>query len=714
MKITDTQTGFIYGTQYYRAPTPARECWKEDMRRIREMGFDSVKFWLQWRWSERRRREYYWEDLDELMGLAESHRLRVTLNLITEVAPGWLFDEYPEAVMVRADGRRCESTANICRQIGGYPGPCYSHEAAREAKAEFIGAAVRHFRNCPALAMWDVWNEPECNLMLRNPEIDTMLCYCASCRAGFIHFLLEKYGSIENLNRIWGRCYNHWREVELPRQTQTITDFIDWRLFHLQKLTREAEWKLRLVKELDPQRVVYLHIVPDTAGEFNCITCVDDFALADCGGDVFGSTMTPSPLHCAQAVSAAGDKLFYNAEWHVNFGSIAMPQRVLDRETFYHELLPQLGWGIKGVLYWQFRSETLGTEAPAWGVVRADGSRRPVSDYAQEFAEKIHPFRQRLLNARPAPAGIGILRDPANEILHFCIDGSLKNFHDNLRGYADTLYRMNFPFRMVNFQRLAREISKYKLIIIPGALLLTAENAELLRRYVELGGVLFIDGHLGAYDFTRGRYSCRVPGLDLDRVWQFHEEEVYNTWHLPEAGKESDGMALEGDVAKAAAAAGMCGGEFVRVAGLDGVVGLAARSVAEIRGEDIELLAGNDRCTPVIRAGKNIFYAGTCLGRGALQDDRLLRSLLLRAGAGAGLTATVDLPASVHVDILRDPDGKAAFLILDNYGDSEVNISIDLPGVYRDVINDRESGGSMVKKFSLPPKSAELWVRNDG
>ncbi len=702
---------FIYGTQYYRAPTPERACWAEDLAHIRALGMDAVKFWVQWRWSERRRGEYNWDDLDELMSLAQAQGLHVTLNFITEVAPAWLYRDYPDVPMVRADGIRCESTANICRQIGGYPGPCYHHDAARQAKREFITAAVRHFQNHPALSMWDVWNEPEANLMLREPNLATMVCYCPACARKFPVYLQEKYTTIEHLNQVWGRCYNDWSEVELPRQSQTITDFIDWREFHLQKLAMEAQWKIALVKELDPQHLVYLHVVPDTAGEFNAVTCVDDFAMA-AGGDVFASTMTPSTLHCAQAVSAGAGRVFYNAEWHVNFGSSKMPQRVLDCQTFYYELLPQFGWGVKGILYWQFRGETLGTEAPAWGVVRPDGSERAVTRYAEEFGRKIAPYRELLLRAQSAPPQIGVWRSPANEIFHFCSDGALKLFHDNLRGYTDTLYRLNLPFKMVNSDLLASDSGSIKLLILPGAYLLTEQDAALLARFVENGGVVFADGHLGAFNYTSGRHSERTPGLGLGELWQLEETEIYSTWHWRDAVKSAGRLEVGGDSGAAAKLAGVEGGEFAPLTALDGTNGLGAQRIADVDGANLTTLVRAGDCRTVVYKALHtgaLFYAGTQLGRGALIDDALLRSLLSQAASTAGVQQGLQARA-VHADVLYDGE-EAAILILNNSGEGSESVTLPLDGRWRELLTgDKQELKD--KELVLPAKSAQLWIKN--
>lgn len=35
---------FSFGALYYRAPTPAPECWETDLKRMKALGFNTVKF----------------------------------------------------------------------------------------------------------------------------------------------------------------------------------------------------------------------------------------------------------------------------------------------------------------------------------------------------------------------------------------------------------------------------------------------------------------------------------------------------------------------------------------------------------------------------------------------------------------------------------------------------------------------------------------------
>src|SRR5947199_10258340 len=81
------QLPFLFGAQYYRAPTPERECWATDLAKMKDLGFTQVKYWVQWRWSHRAQDRFSWDGPDGPMELAQKHRIGVTPNVIMGGAP---------------------------------------------------------------------------------------------------------------------------------------------------------------------------------------------------------------------------------------------------------------------------------------------------------------------------------------------------------------------------------------------------------------------------------------------------------------------------------------------------------------------------------------------------------------------------------------------------------------------------------------------------
>jgi beta-galactosidase len=731
---------FIFGAQYYRAPTPEPDCWEQDLRRMAELGFNAVKFWVQWRWSHRAPRsdgapapesaskDFYFEDLDRLMELAAEAGLGVTLNTIFDVAPLWLYDRFPDSKQVMNNGQVVQPYTVGHRQLGGHPGPCYNHLGALRARQDFLAAAVVHFREHPALSMWDVWNEPELSYPQRTPDVDRLVCYCPHCEAAFILWLKGKYASLQDLNAIWGRWYDEWEQVELPRNPHTLTDFVDWREFHIDTMTAEATWRLAMVRELDPDHLRYLHVVPNTMSPFNVVTCAaDDFALAEpC--QVFAATTNSGPVMTMQVVSAARGRVTYNVESHVNHGCTSLHQRILHRQDLLDDFLPQIGLGIRGFLFWQYRSEVLGFEAPGWGLVSLDGSDRPITRAAADVWATLRPHAEALLDSPVPEAQVGIWRSRKNEIFHYAIHQSFKPLIDSVEAYQLALYWQSVPVRTISGEMLASgELEGLKLLMMPSPYYLTEEEAAELDAWVQRGGVAVVEAHLGGYNGTTGRHSRVLPGCGLAAAWGLTEVETTAARYL---GMDVEGApgpgvaeaAFTEDVKKALAAAGATGSDAfpmpLHLPGEAGPVTLwGADRYAEIAGEGLEVW-GAFRDRPVVVAkpvgAGMVIYAGTRLGQGARVDAgglvALLRAALARAGIAPTLNVTAPAGTRVHLDLLRDNEGRPRFLVVLNRDAEPRSLQVEAVGTIRALFSDAEWALETGSEIRVPGNFAELFV----
>ncbi len=710
------QLPFLFGAQYYRAPTPEKECWATDLARMKDLGFNQVKYWVQWRWQHRAPGRFYWDDLDELMDLAEQNGIGVTLNAIMDVAPMWLYEKYPDAKQIDIKGLIVEPFAIQHRQIGGHPGPCYNHAAALIERKKFMGAAVEHFRPHPAMQMWDVWNEPEQSYPRRRPDMNLLTCYCPSCRRKFLAWLGRKHESLDHLNQVWGRCYENWEQVELPRQAACVTDFIDWREFHLDTMTDEARWKLQLVRELDPKTAAYLHVVPNTMTLFNSVTCVDDFDLAEMC-DVWAASMNQSPSFTTQVISAARGKVAYNVESHVNFGSLRMHQRILGLPDLLGDWLPQIGLGVKGFMFWQYRPEVLGTESPAWGLVKLDGTDRPVTEAAREFWRTISPHTAALMNCAPPPSDIGIYKGRKNELFHYCMDLDLGRLAEGIEGYLQSLYWMNYRFRFVSGQMLSRgDLSGIKLLILPSAIYLDEEEVRQLDQWVKSGGIVLCEAHLASYNATCGRHARQAPGMGLAESWGIREVDSTSTHHLKveQAGQLSGNLA--DDERKALSESGAVGGEFVpiRLSGGEIVWGGSRYAILDAPGaQTLGTFDGEHPTIVLLQVGQGaVIYCGSNLGQGAKRDPRGLRQIITLAAdrAGARCTLLADTGGvDVHVDVLES-NGRPKFAVIWNRADTPQQLNMDLHGELRGLFTSQLWQCKGPSLLDVPGELVDLFV----
>lgn len=709
---------FLFGTQYYRAPTPDADCWEADLRRIRELGLSSVKFWVQWRWSHRAPERFVFDDLDRLLDLAAANGLAVHLNTIFDVAPLWLYERFPDALPLLPDGRPVPPHEVGHRQLGGSPGPSYHHPGARAAREAFLRATVTHFRGHPALAAWDLWNEPELGFPHRAADPGRLLDYNPHAIAAFRAWLAQRYaGDINRLNAVWGRCYDGFGQAEAPRTGQCLADFVDWRLFQAATLAAEADWRFAVAAELDPGRLRFLHVVPATADCFNIVgTASDDAALLR-GAQAAASTGVGRPWWYAHLASLADGRPLWNTEVHIDHGAAAMHQRVLGLADLRRELLPQIGGGVRGFQFWQFRSETMGIEAPAWGLVRPDGSDRPVATALTEFWRILAPHARALAACAPpaARALVGVWRSDANEIAQAAIHGDLSRHAASLDGWLASLHWRSLPVRMLDRRGTAAgALAGLRLLVMPQPYWLTGAEAEAVAAWVEAGGHLLCDAHLGAYDGDRGRHSAVVPGCGLAQRFGLREAESTSSWHLDLPQRTALAMHLSDDVRKALGDR-LAGGRLIPLSTPDGGVLLGAERYAELAGDGLEPLAWFHPGAPVVAAQNvgrgRVVYAGTDLGlAAALGDaaglDRLLGTVLARASIAApdGIVATAG--SRVRLDHLRDGDGDR-FVVAHNDGDAATSVVLG-GGPWRGLFDGRRIDAGQA--CELPARSAELFV----
>ncbi|MHB1356830.1 MAG: beta-galactosidase, partial [Anaerolineae bacterium] len=76
----------IMGSQYYRAPTPDRSEWRRDLAQFAALGLNTIKIWAQWRWNNPEENEFIFDDVLELLEIAEKNGLQVVINTISDVA----------------------------------------------------------------------------------------------------------------------------------------------------------------------------------------------------------------------------------------------------------------------------------------------------------------------------------------------------------------------------------------------------------------------------------------------------------------------------------------------------------------------------------------------------------------------------------------------------------------------------------------------------
>jgi beta-galactosidase len=592
---------FPYGSQYYRAPSPGPDDWDRDLDRMKELGFNSIKYWAQWRWNHPAENEFYWDDLDRLMDLAQKHGLRVMLNTIVDVAPAWIYTKYPDASMLTLSGRRIGPQTQPHRQIGGL-GVCLNHREVMDHMFRFLEACIERYSEHPALEIWNVGSEPELTQSMAEmrkwaddaQKMGDMLCFCDHCATAFRGWLKRKYGRIEALNLAWNRNYRSFDEAELPKTRNTFNDIVDWRMFFVHTLGENVKRRFDVAEKGDAGRHplmchhVFIQGFPVTS------TASDPWNIGQTG-DLHGFTQMDDPMMHDILRSCARGKPVMSAEMLMLMGYTLDLPNAIDANDIKRHIFTGIAANLKGFLFWQYRPEMLGREAPTWGLSHLDGSTTPWLEAFGEVGSALQDHTDFLFDAKPRDAEVAILYSPENQIFAWASTGNEKTATDSLLGAHRALYERSYPIDFLHPKdfETGEVLDQYRVIIVPFPYFLSEEICARLSDWVAAGGTLIGEAYFGGWHKEEGRHHTTIPGYGLDKVFgvrQKNAEPASEHGFLAVSGvvREGTSVSVQRGVNQRALDEGFIAGEpFDASGGLGSVDIRIARSLPPLREGDL-------------------------------------------------------------------------------------------------------------------------------
>jgi beta-galactosidase len=659
-----------FGSQYYRAPSPHPDQWERDLQKLASLGFNMVKFWVQWRWNNPDEGKFDFPDIDRLMDFAHESRLRVMLNTIVDVAPAWVYRNYPDASMVTLDGRRIGPQTQPHRQIGGL-GVCFNHPQAMRHMLEFLRVTVERYKDHPALEIWNVGSEPELTSSMSElrlyaadaSRMGDMLCYCDHCSAAFIEWLHGKYGTVEALNESWNRNYRSFDDVELPRTRNTFNDMIDWRMFFVHTLGENVKRRFEVARGVDQGNHplmchhVFIQGFPVTS------TASDPWNVGQ-HGDLHGFTQMDDPMMADILRSCAKGRPVISAEMLMLYGYTLDLPKPIDESDLKRFIFTGVAANLKGFVFWQYRPEILGREAPAWGLTRLDGSSTP---WLEAFAD-VNAVLQRnkglLLDAEPKAAEVAILYNPENQVFAWEATGNEMTATDSLRGTHKALYEHNFNVDFIHPREFESDVLKnYRVLFVPFPYCLSESICRKIEDWVGEGGTVIGESYFAGWNRERGHHATTVPGYGLHKMFKARQVDA-----VPVAGGEFADIIVKKNL------------PFIKKG--KAVRGALVREVLVSDGAEV-LATFTDESPAVTRASYGKGHAvliGSYVGMPAQRNDIRTNADLIASLAAMHATASRPSasPARVRVDVLTSSK-KERMVILRNLDHKFVKARIHLP-----------------------------------
>ncbi len=514
------------------------QLWKEDLLKIKGLGFNTVRTWVEWNVGEPREGEYHLENLDLLLRLADQAGLKVIVQVYVDSAPEWVGAKFPEGRYTAQDGQAIPSQAA--------PGFCFDNKNVRKAVLDFFQEVARHAERSPAFYAWDLWSEPAAlNWARVGYKAEPMFCYCPASMERFRKWLQKKYGTLEKLNVTWHRTFTDWKQVEPPRYGTilTYTDFMDWRVYYGYKLAEDLKTRSDAVKTVDALHLTTSH-APNPSPLARTLADpydpTDDFLMKD-SVDYFGTSFYPKltavehnwklnrrVLAMDLTASMTGRRGFYVGELQSGFGvhgtTIGSEVTPSDLEMWTWGMVSR---GARAINYYAFYPMNAGYESGGYGMIQLDGTLTERSRRAGETAKKIEANSDLLLAAKPNRSEAAIIFSPLVPLLGGYDEEDTRNaMHKAVAGYHRMFFERNLPVEVLSSRELEGEdLQKYKLIVVPYPLMMTNEEAVALKGYVENGGHLFVEARPGWVN-EDGHAEGAIPGFGWTEMLGVRESSI--------------------------------------------------------------------------------------------------------------------------------------------------------------------------------------------
>lgn len=542
-----------YGGGKARAPMLERnarskkEVWRKDIRAIKSLGFNTVRTWIDWASGEPRPGQYNFENFEVILELAQEEGLKVFLQIYMDSAPHWIGARHPDSFFVSSDGSVVKPESS--------PGYCIDHPAVRKLDLGFYAALAERARRSPAFVGWDLWSEPHV-INWANPTYIARpeFCFCKNTLAKFRTWLQKKYGTVDALNDAWYRRYERWEEVEPGRMSTILsyTDYIDWKMFIVDKLGEDLRGRYLAVKRVAPESIVTSHAagVGLFVSPHHWEGQGDDWVMAQ-QVDYYGTSFYPKHsafvdrdpywraalLDFTRSFGFAGPgRGFYVGELQGGFGTIALNvSPTVTPEDIRVWAWSALSRGAKGVNFYAWYPMSSGYESGGFGLIHLDGTITERARVAGSIARVVDLNQKLFLDARPPRAEAAVVYNPLSHFVggrqratqYGGPQGEVASIErDSLLGVHRALFPSNVPLDFVHIDRItAEQLRQYKLVIVPYPLMLPERAADVFKRYVAGGGALAAEARIG-WNNERGFASERIPGLGLWEVFGCRESAV--------------------------------------------------------------------------------------------------------------------------------------------------------------------------------------------
>ncbi|MEQ6118392.1 beta-galactosidase [Reichenbachiella sp. MALMAid0571] len=503
----------------------------KDMKNIKDANFNLVMPFPFGQWDTSIKQQS-WERTDYLVDQLEKNQLMLMPIMLKSThrafLPTWKWLEMEDAV------REFPEVSRVSEDVK------YMHPQVLESIENYFESIANRYGNRTSLVGYNLWNEAHYN------SIDEITI------PKFQVWLKEKYGSLQELNRVWAEDYSEWVQITplMSRNWESSMAAIDWDLFRFANNGDIAKWAYQTIRKYDKTNFVTINTVGTVVNnpEYSQWT-VDGRQIAPYT-DIFGISFYPDKdmnrnkvampywkYSCMYDVTRcdAGDKPYYLVEAQTNHQNGMGLFQYMSYADIH--LLSWMAFAddCKGIVFWKWKPFYRGQQAFGRGLTLANGDLAPRGQAAKDVGAVLKKHGKLIFDAKIKQAEAGIFYDivalqksmeginrPTGKgttgfFVHDSFEGTYKALFDH--NISTDIIRTDMPLNL-------EELKKYKILFLPYQLVIRQEIAEILKQYVSQGGYVVADARSAIMDQFDFGFETN-PGYGLDEVFAVRRQDQY-------------------------------------------------------------------------------------------------------------------------------------------------------------------------------------------
>lgn len=652
----------LYGGDYNPEQWP-KEIWLEDMRLMKKAHINIVTLnTFSWAALQPSEDEYCFDTLDQIMELVRENGLKVCMATSTGAHPAWMAKRHPDILRTEYNGMK--------RKFGGRHNSCPNSPTYRHYAAKLARQLVGRYKDYDNIVAWHISNE-------FGGE-----CYCENCEKAFREWLKHRFGTIEELNRVfytsfWGHTFYDWDEVVLPnlQSEHFMADGMDRTMF--QGITLEYR---RFMSEsmLECFRLEYEEIkkempeVPITTNLMGFYKPLDYQRWAE-SMDFISWDAYPAPGD-TPAETALTHDLMRGIKNQQSFVLMEQTPSVTNWQPYNKLKRPgqmrllsyqAAAHGADAIQFFQIRRSVGACEKFHGAVIdHAGRDDTRVFREVEQLGAELQQLGGAFLEGN-TPARTAIYFDWENWwALEYSAGPSIRmQYLDAVRDYYTAAFELNIP---VNIIGMDDALDAYQVVIAPLLYMTKAGVDDKIRKFVKEGGIFittYFSGIVDEHDIViQGGYPGRLR--DILGIW------VEENDALPEGERNS--FLYKGSIYPAEI---LC--DLMRLEGAE------ALSVYE---QDFY------QQTPAVT--KNLFGKGCAYYVGTRSNHAFYHHFMEDIFKEAGISSTMVTPDGVEAAVRVSGDREILFLMNHNAGEARVVMN----GDYVDLLSGRRyETGSLIE-----------------